>query len=62
MPYDVTYMCNPKKWHKRTYLQNRNRIPDVENKHHYRGKGGGGGINLRDWDSQTHSAIYKLDN
>ena len=33
MPYDSTYMWNPiKKWYKLTYLQNRNRLIDVENR------------------------------
>ena len=30
--YDIAYMWNLKKWYKRTYLQNRNRVTDVENK------------------------------
>ena len=34
-------MCNLKKWYKRTYLQNRNRVTDVENKHGYQGERGG---------------------
>ena len=30
--YDITYMWNLKKWYKRTYLQNRNRLTDIEKK------------------------------
>ena len=30
--YDITYMWNIKKWYKWTYLQNRNRPTDIENK------------------------------
>ena len=30
--YDIVYMCNPKKGYKWTYLQNWNRVTDVENK------------------------------
>ena len=30
--YDITYMWNLKKWYKWTYLQNRNRLTDIENK------------------------------
>ena len=30
--YDISYMWNLKKWYKWTYLQNRNRVTDVENK------------------------------
>ena len=32
IPYDVTYIRNLKKWHKWTYLQNRNKLTDIENK------------------------------
>ena len=30
--YNVTYMQNLKKWYKWIYLQNRNRLTDIENK------------------------------
>ena len=30
--YDITYILNLKKWYKWTYLQNRNRLADIENK------------------------------
>ena len=30
--YDIAYMWNLKKWYKRTHLQNRNRLIDIENK------------------------------
>ena len=30
--YDITYIWNLKKWYKWTYLQNRNRVTDFENK------------------------------
>ena len=30
--YEFAYMWNPKKWHKWTYLQSRNRLRDIENK------------------------------
>ena len=37
----ISLMRNLKKWYKLIYLQNRNRLTDVENKHDYqRGKGG----------------------
>ena len=32
IPYDITYMWNLKKGYKWTYVQNRSRITDVENK------------------------------
>ena len=56
----IVYMCNLKKWYKRTYLQNRNRVTDVENKHGYQGERGGD--KLGDWDWHTHTTIYKIDN
>ena len=31
--HDITYMWNLEKWYKQTYLQNRNRLTDIENKH-----------------------------
>ena len=30
--YDITYLWNLKQWYKETYLQNRNRLTDIENK------------------------------
>ena len=30
--HDITYMWSLKKWYKWTYLQNRNRLTDIENK------------------------------
>ena len=42
--YDIAYMWNLKKWYKWTYLQNRNRVTDVENTLMVtRGKWGGEG-------------------
>ena len=32
IPYDITYMWNLKRWYKWTYMQNRNRPTDIENK------------------------------
>ena len=45
-----------KKWYNWTYLQNRNRIIDVENKHAY--PGGGGGREGIDWEFEI--GIYTL--
>ena len=39
-----------KKWYKQTYLQNRNRITDVENKLMVTKGEGGGRDKLGDWD------------
>ena len=39
----ISFVCGiQKKWYKWTYLENRNRVPDIENKRLPTGKGGGG--------------------
>ena len=43
--YDIAYMWNLKKWYKWTYLQNRSRVTDVENKLMVTKGEMGGGIN-----------------
>ena len=44
--YDIAYIWNMKKRYKWTYLQNRNRLTDIENKLTVtKGERGGGGIN-----------------
>ena len=43
--HDITHMRNLKKWYKWTYLQNRNRDTDVENKCMDTKVGRGGGMN-----------------
>ena len=44
--YDITYMWNQKKWYKWTYLQNTNRLTDIENKQWLpKGRGGRRRIN-----------------
>ena len=45
IPYDITYMWHLKKWYKWTYLQNRNRLTDIENKLMVARGETGGGIN-----------------
>ena len=41
--YDIAYMWNLKKWCKWTYIQNRNRLTDIENKFMVtKGEGGEG--------------------
>ena len=51
-----------KKWYKWIYLQNRNRVTDVENKLMVT-KGEGGGAGRRDklgvWDERMQTTIYK---
>ena len=60
----ITYRWNKKKWYKWTYLQNRNRITDVENKLMVTTGGSRvrGRDKLVDWEWQIHTAIYKIDN
>ena len=44
--YDITYMWNLKKFYKQSYLQNRNRLTDIENKLMVpKGESWGGGLN-----------------
>ena len=60
--YDIAYMWNLKKQYKWTYLQNRNRVTNVENKLMVtRGKARGRD-KLGDWDWHIHTTIYKTDN
>ena len=58
--YDIAWMWNLKKCYKWTYLQNRNRVTDVENKLMVtRGESGVGG---RDKLGLTYTLMYKIDN
>ena len=59
--YDIAYMWNLIKGYKWTYLQNRNRVTDVENKL-MATTGEGVRDKLRDWDWHIHTTIYKIDN
>ena len=60
--YDIAYMWNLKKWYKWTYLQNRNRVTDVENKLMVTMGERRGKDKLGDWDWHIHTTIYKIDN
>ena len=60
--YDVAYMWNlKKKGYKLTYLQNRNKVTNVENKLMVT-TGKRGGDKLGDWHWHIHTTIYKIDN
>ena len=52
-------MRNLKIWYKWTYLQNRNRVTDVENKIMVTKEGEGD--KLGDWNYHIHTTIYKID-
>ena len=43
--YNIAYMWNLEKWYRRTYLQSRNRVTDVENKRMVTKGSCGGGTN-----------------
>ena len=60
--YDIIYMWNLKKWYKWTYLQNRNRVTDVENKLMVTRAERGERDKLGDWDWNIHTTIYTIDN
>ena len=52
IPYDITYICN-NMWHKWNYLQERNKLMDLENrlvivKREGKGLGGTGSLGLVD--------------
>ena len=49
MPYDITYM-ESKQWYKWTYLQNKNRLTDIENKLMVAKRDSGGRDKLGVWD------------
>ena len=58
IPYNITYMWNlKKKWYKWTYLQNRNRVKNAENKHIVT-KGGRGREKLGNWDWHINTTLY----
>ena len=51
-----------KKWYKWAYVQNRNRLTDIEHKFMVpKGDSGGGGNKLGVWDKHIHTTIYKID-
>ena len=56
------YMWNLKKRVQWTYLQNRNRVTDVENKLMVTKWERGGRDKLGGWDWHTHTIIYKIGN
>ena len=58
--YDVAYMSNLKKGYKWTYLQNTNRVTDIENKPRLPERKWGD--KLEDWGWHILSTIYKIDN
>ena len=56
-------MWNLKKWYEWTYLQDRNRLTDIENKlMDTKGERGRGRDKLGVWDEQIYTTIYKIDN
>ena len=60
--YGYAYMWNLKKWYKWTYLQDRNRVIDVENKLMVTKGERESRDKLGDWDWHVHTTIYKTDN
>ena len=59
--YDIIYMWNLKKGYKWTYLQDRNRGTDVENKLMVT-RGKGSKDKLGDCDLHIQTTMYKIDN
>ena len=58
---DIAYMWNIKKWCKGTYLQNRNRLTDIERKHGYQRGKVVGRDKLGIWNWHIHTTIFKID-
>ena len=60
---NITYMWNLEKRYGWTYLQNRNRVTNVENKLWLpKGDVWGGWDELGDWHWHIHTIMYKIDN
>ena len=58
MSYNITYTCNLKRWYKWTYLQNRNRLTEFENKLMVtKGKRWGAGIN-QEFGINIYTLLY----
>ena len=55
--YDITYMWNLKEWPKWTYLQNGNRLTDLENKFMVTRQERLGRDKLGGWDYHIHTTI-----
>ena len=61
--YDIAYIWSLKKWYKWTYVQNKNRVTDVENTYGYPGGKGRGGINWKTGiDTYTLLHIKQMTN
>ena len=58
--YDIAYMQNLIKWYKWTYLQNRNRLTDLESYGYQAGKIGGNSNSI--WSWHAHTSVFKVDN
>ena len=65
--YDIAYMQNLKKklkkWYKWTYLQNINKLTNIETRDQIYGYQGNcaGRDRLRVWDWHAHTALFKID-
>ena len=59
---NITYMWNLEKRYGWTYLQNRNRVTDVENKFMVTKGGRGDWDEWGDWDWHIYTTMYKIDN
>ena len=60
--YNIVYMWNLEKWYRWTYLQNRNRDTDVDNKLMDSKGGKDRWDELGDWDWHVYTTMYKIDN
>ena len=58
--FTATWM-ESKIWHKWTYLWNRNRLKDIENRLVVAKREGARGVGLGVWDQQMQIIIYRMD-
>ena len=56
--YDIVYMRNLKTWYKWTYLQNRNRLIDLEKELMVTSEGGSGKGKDWEFDIDTYTLLY----
>ena len=60
--YHLYVEFNLEKRYKWTYLQNRSKLINIENKHAYHRGNVAGRERPGTWDKHVHTAVYKIDN
>ena len=60
--WHTLYVKSKKKWYKWTYLQNRNKLTDLENEFVVTGGQAEEKGMLKSWDRHEHTAIFEMYN